>query len=69
MTQEKIINNIEYHKNKKIDVLKTYWNLKNNGFNNFLNDFFKKIGCVNCPFHILNNTNEFRNYLKNLNTL
>lgn len=54
---------IIYHKNKKINVLSTYWNLKNNGFNNVLEIFFKKVSCCSCPLHLLENTNKFRDYL------
>ena len=60
----RLIKSIEYHKNKKIDVLTTYWNLKKNGFNNILEVFFKEIGFCNCPVNALNHSNKFRDYLK-----
>ena len=62
--KKEIKNLIEYHKNKKIDVLTTYWNLKNNGFNYLLDDFFKLKGCCNAPIKILNYAVDFRDYLK-----
>ena len=61
--KEQIKNKIILHKNNKINVLSTFWNLNNNEREYLFKVLLKTDLCI-CPVNALDLTNKIREVLK-----